>query len=67
MISVGDCCRDDQFINRIKEHLQNLIINADLRGKLSTKMQMMVDGNGADRIDRALVRKSGSINQCFMT
>ena len=55
MISAGDCRRDDRFVCHIKECLQNLISNVDLRGELSEKMQRVVDGNGAKKIAMALM------------
>ena len=54
MLSAGDCRGDDGFIGRIEELLRRIIDDNELRYKLSTRMQKLVDGKGAERIVDAL-------------
>lgn len=55
MISVGDCRRDDNFIERLKTMLNNLIADNERRRALSEKMQKLVDGKGANRIAETIL------------
>lgn len=50
MVSAGDCRGDDCFVERLTTIIKNIIDNYDLRLKMSKRMQLLVDGNGADRI-----------------
>ena len=55
MLSAGDCRGDDKFTGRLEGLLQKLIIEEHLRRVLSEKMQVLVDGYGADRIANELL------------
>ena len=55
MLNAGDCRGNEAFTGRVKELLKELIKNNGLRVELSTRMQELVDGNGADRIVDALL------------
>lgn len=55
MLSAGDCCGDDGFVDRVKMNLEKLTGDIELRRRLSEKMQQLVDGNGAERIVEALL------------
>ena len=50
MLNSGDCRGDVTFIGRLSSLLSDLIFDNDLRLELSTRMQELVDGKGADRI-----------------
>lgn len=55
MLSAGDCRGDDGFTGRVELLLRKLIDDKGLRIELSTRMQNLVDGNGAYRIVDALL------------
>ena len=55
MLSAGDCREDDEFSGRVKMLLRKLIEDNRLRVELSTRMQELVDGKGAERIVDALL------------
>lgn len=56
MINAGDIRGNALFVNEIKNKLQLLLKNNDLRKELSCKMQRLVDGHGANRIAEELLR-----------
>jgi len=54
MLSAGDCRRDGEFIDRMETQLRSMVEDLGLRKELSSKMQALVDGEGANRIAEAL-------------
>ena len=50
MLNAGDCRGNKGFEDRINACLQKMLKSVGLRRKMSGKMQMLVDGKGADRI-----------------
>ena len=57
MLSAGDCRCDESFIDRVKVYLKEMCNDIELRRELSSKMQTLVDGNGAERIAKELLSK----------
>lgn len=55
MLCAGDCRSDGGFIGKAEKCMNKLIDDIDLRKNLSTKMQMLVDGKGGERIVEALL------------
>ncbi len=56
MISAGDCRGNNRFVQAIEERLRTMMADQALRIKLSQSMQRLVDGYGADRIVRELLK-----------
>lgn len=56
MISADDCRDNSRFIDNLKIAVNNLINDHQLRVQCAQNMQNLVDGNGADRIVKRLVR-----------
>lgn len=55
MLCAGDCRGNGDFIGRVGKCLDKLVNDIDLRKDFSTKMQLLVDGKGAERIVEALL------------
>ena len=55
MLSAGDCRSDEYFMKRIENQLDKMVGDKKLREGLSTKMQNLVDGEGAKRIAEVLL------------
>ena len=56
MISAGDCRDNSSFIDDLKNAVRTLTNDQKLRSKCAQNMQDLVDGNGADRLAKSLVR-----------
>jgi len=56
MLSVGDVRRDMYFVERMFQELNRLSENPILRENMSKRMQAMIDGNGAERLAKAICR-----------
>lgn len=55
MLSAGDCRENDRFTEYLKALFQQMITDEVLRKQMSAKMQLLVDGYGADRLAAALI------------
>ncbi len=55
MLSAGDCRGDEGFIKRLESLLDRLVNDHGMSADLSSRMQELVDGNGAERIVEALL------------
>lgn len=56
MICAGDCRDNSSFIDDLKNAVRTLTNDQKLRSKCAQNMQDLVDGNGADRLAKSLVR-----------
>ena len=50
MLNAGDCRTNTCFVENIEQFMNQLSDNKALREQLSSEMQKLVDGNGAERI-----------------
>lgn len=55
MIYAGDCRHNLSFVQTLEYLLKNVIDDIDKRKKMASKMQLLVDGKGAERIVDCLI------------
>lgn len=60
MLNAGDCRKNKDFGQNVAQHLEQLSQGTELRQKMSTAMQAMIDGKGAVRLAKKLLEIFGS-------